>query len=105
MSTSRTRNGLLVTCDAPSCLCNVKPATDVKPATVGGIDADAEEQWFSDLCDSVDEYLNLYRLHRETPKADQPSIAAQMHEAKSDVIARFYAQPTRDMTRPEWRIA
>jgi hypothetical protein len=91
MSTFVTQTGAVVTCDAPSCLCNVKPS-EVKPATAGGIDADAEEQWFSDLCDSVDEYLNLYRQHRETPKADQPPVATQMHEAKSEVIARFFAQ-------------
>ena len=88
MSHFVTQNGLVVTCDSPTCTCH----TTTKPATAGGLNADDEERWFNELCDAIDEYLNLYAQHRESPKADRAALDARMHEAKTDVITRFYTQ-------------
>ncbi|MDP9181226.1 MAG: hypothetical protein M3P04_00440 [Actinomycetota bacterium] len=97
MSHFITQNGLVVGCDAADCSCNVKPTHPTfnpvnKPATAGAVDAFDEERWFSELCDAIEEYLHLYAQHRESPKADREDLELKMHEAKTDVVARFYAQ-------------
>lgn len=95
MSHFVTQTGAVVKCDAPDCPCNQPPPRFVPSTghvTAGGINAEDEERWFSQLCDAIEEYLHLYAQHRESPKADRPALEVEMHEAKSEVIARFYAQ-------------
>lgn len=88
MSTFITQTGSVVTCEDPTCSCNAAPAHS--PTAAGVLAAD-EERWFDALCDAVDEYLNVMRQQQEAPKSDQASFEARLHEAKREVIDRFYA--------------
>ena len=97
MSHFVTQTGEVVKCDAGDCTCNAKPTRPTfnpinKPVTAGGVDAADEERWFSELTDAIEEYLHLYVEHRESPKADREALELKMHEAKAEVVARFYAQ-------------
>ena len=85
MSAGITRNGLTVECADPTCICNARITTTTK----GAIDAAAEEQWFKQLDDAMQDYLNLYARYIEAPKAEREILEVRVHEAKRDVIDRF----------------
>ena len=85
MSTFTTRNGLPVVCTGTDCPCNA-PA----PVTKGAIDAAAEERWFAELDDAMQDYLTLYAQYVAAPKSERSHLEALVHEAKRDVIDRFY---------------
>lgn len=85
MNPFTTRNGLVVDCADPHCLCNARVAT----TTRGAIDAAAEEQWFAELDDAMQDYLNLYARYIEASKAEREILEVRVHEAKRDVIDRF----------------
>ena len=85
MSTFTTRNGLVVDCADQSCICNARITT----VTRGALDAQAEERWFAELDDAMQEYLNLYAAFVSAPKSERDALEAKVHEAKREVIERF----------------
>lgn len=58
------------------------------PAAVLAAD---EERWFDELCDAIEDYLRKYLAHVEGPKSEDSWREAEVHEAKRNVIDRFYA--------------
>lgn len=80
-----TQTGAVVTCESPTCSCNT-------PATPAAVAANDEERWFDDVCDAVEVYLQKYVAHRDCPKSEEPWREVEMHQAKRDVIARFYVK-------------
>ena len=86
MSKFTTRNGLDVTCTDPTCICNAK----IRTVTKGALAAEAEERWFAELDDAMQDYLNLYARYIEASKSDREILEVRVHEAKRDVIDRFY---------------
>ena len=85
MSTFTTRNGLPVVCTGTDCPCNA-PAT----VTRGAVDAAAEERWFNELVEAIDEWTRLDAEYEAAPKSERSHLEALVHEAKRDVIDRFY---------------
>ena len=63
MSTYTTRNGLQVDCADQTCICNARVTT----VTKGAIDAAAEERWFAELDDAMQDYLALYAQYVAAP--------------------------------------
>lgn len=88
MSAFTTRNGLPVDCQDDTCICNARVAT----VTRGAVDAAAEERWFTELDDAMQDYLALYAQYVAAPKSERSYLEGLVHEAKRDVIARFYTK-------------
>ena len=85
MSTFTTRNGLPVVCTGTDCPCNT-PA----PVTKGAIDAAAEERWFNELVEAIDEWTRLDAEYEAAPKSERDALNVKVHEAKNAIRDRFY---------------
>jgi len=85
VSAFTTRNGLPVDCHDQACICNARTAT----VTRGAVDAAAEERWFAELDDAMQEYLRVAAEYEAAPKSDRDRLANLVHEAKRDVIDQF----------------
>ena len=87
MSAFTTRNGLEVSCADQTCFCKT-PAR----VTRGAVDAAVEEKWFAELVEAIDEWTRLDAEYDAAPKSDRDRLAALVHQAKNDIIDRFYAK-------------
>ena len=89
MSTFTTRNGLPVVCTGENCPCNAPAAV-----TRGAVDAAAEEKWFAELVEAIDEWTRLDAEYEAAPKSERDRLAAELHQAKNDIIDRFRTKET-----------
>ena len=86
MSTFTTRNGLPVDCHDQACICNARTAT----VTRGAVDAAAEERWFNELVEAIDEWARLDAEYEAAPKSERDALNVKVHEAKNAIRDRFY---------------
>ena len=62
--------------------------------TGGAVDAAAEERWFAELDDAMQDYLTLYAQYVAAPKSERSYLEALVHDAKRDIIDRFRTKET-----------